>query len=161
MAPIYYNAHQQSISVLIHPTNYLLSLAQIYLLAAKPSKFSTAIFRIQMNYMNGPMLAFIFPETDSRRIVMEMILYWVQHGLMFINSIYLLRLKHEGTGASLYPVPPLFDFSWNIFSYAWLMIYHFAVLVSLAIVSAANSIAILWLTVLTFFALSSFHSHRR
>lgn len=88
-----------------------------------------------MNYMNGPMLAFIFPETDSRKIPMEVILYWVQHGLMFINSIYLLRLKHEETGVSQYSVPPLFDISWNIFSYAWLMVYHFALLVSLAIVS--------------------------
>lgn len=85
--------------------------------------------------MNGPILAFLFPETDSRKIAMEVILYWAQHGLIFINSIYLLRLKYEESGVSLYSVPPLFDFTWDIFSYAWLMVYHFAVLVSLAIVS--------------------------
>lgn len=66
---------------------------------------------------------------------MEVILYWAQHGLMFINSIYLLRLKYEGSGVSQYSMPPLSDLTWNIFSYAWLMIYHFAVLVSLAVVS--------------------------
>lgn len=90
--------------------------------------------------MNGPMLAFIFPETDSRKIPMEAILYWVQHGLMFINTIYLLRLEHSESGVRQYSVEPLFDWTWNIFSYACLMIYHFGLLVSLAVVSHCFSI---------------------
>lgn len=39
---------------------------QLYLLAAKPSKLVTALFRLQLNFMNGPLLAFVFPETESR-----------------------------------------------------------------------------------------------
>lgn len=44
-----------------------------------------------MNYLNGPLLAYIFPEIDSRTIPLEAITYYVQHGLMFVIPIYLLR----------------------------------------------------------------------
>lgn len=43
-------------------------LFQIYLLAAPPSKTVTALFRIHLNLLNGPLLAFLFPETASRTV---------------------------------------------------------------------------------------------
>lgn len=76
---------------------HITSMLQVYLLAAKPSKWTTAIFRIHINYLNGPLLAFLFPEHDSRRITFELPTYYVQHGLMFIIPIYLLRLGGELT----------------------------------------------------------------
>lgn len=42
--------------------------------------------------MNGPFLAFVLPETESRQFYMETATYWLQHGLMTIIPIYLLRL---------------------------------------------------------------------
>ncbi|GBP73858.1 Transmembrane protein 164 [Eumeta japonica] len=42
-------------------------MAQIYLLSAAPSKSVTAVFRIHLNLLNGPLLAFLFPETASRK----------------------------------------------------------------------------------------------
>lgn len=36
------------------------------MLAAKPSKIVTALFRFHLNLMNGPVLAYMFPETDTR-----------------------------------------------------------------------------------------------
>jgi len=39
---------------------------QLYLLAADPSPTVTAIFRIHLNLLNGPLLAYLFPETESR-----------------------------------------------------------------------------------------------
>ena len=71
---------------------HITSMIQVYLLAAKPSKWTTAIFRIHINFLNGPLLAFLFPEHDSRKITFELPTYYVQHGLMFIIPIYLLRL---------------------------------------------------------------------
>uniref|UniRef100_A0A1B0A4M7 Uncharacterized protein n=1 Tax=Glossina pallidipes TaxID=7398 RepID=A0A1B0A4M7_GLOPL len=38
----------------------------IYILAAKHSKATVALFKIQMNTLNGPLLAFIFPEVKKR-----------------------------------------------------------------------------------------------
>lgn len=71
---------------------HITSMVQVYLLAAKPSKWSTAIFRIHLNYLNGPLLAFLFPEHDSRKITFELPTYYVQHGLMFVIAAYLLSL---------------------------------------------------------------------
>lgn len=48
---------------------------QIYLLAASPNSAVTAVFRIHLNYLNGPLLAFIFPETDSRIVSIYFIFY--------------------------------------------------------------------------------------
>lgn len=70
---------------------HITSMLQVYLLAAKPSKFTTTLFRMHINFLNGPLLAFLFPELDSRRITFELPTYYVQHGLMFVIPLYLLR----------------------------------------------------------------------
>lgn len=70
---------------------HVTSMLQVYLLAAKPSKWTTTLFRIHLHYLNGPLLAFLFPEHDSRRITFELPTYYIQHGLMFVIPIYLLR----------------------------------------------------------------------
>lgn len=48
-----------------------------------------------MNYLNGPLLAFMFPETDSRQLPLEAAAYWIQHALMCIIPIFLLRSGGE------------------------------------------------------------------
>lgn len=102
---------------------HITTLMQIYLLACnKPTKSSTVLFRLQMNYLNGPLLAFMFPETDSRQLPLEASIYWIQHALMCIIPIYLLR-----TGG-VYNMEALNDFTWNAIGYATLIIYHFGVL---------------------------------
>lgn len=82
---------------------HVTSMLQVYLLAAKPSKWTTTLFRIHIHYLNGPLLAFLFPEHDSRKNTFELQTYYVQHGLMFVIPIYLLR---QG-GEYLPPFPPL------------------------------------------------------
>lgn len=66
-------------------------LLQIYLLAARPSKFTIALFRIQMNYANGPFLAAMFPEVETRTYAFEQCTYWIQHALLYIIPVYILR----------------------------------------------------------------------
>lgn len=70
---------------------HVTSMLQVYLLAAKPNKWTTTLFRIHINYLNGPLLAFLFPEHDSRRITFELPTYYMQHGLMFVIPFYLIR----------------------------------------------------------------------
>lgn len=64
---------------------------QIYLLAAKPTKTTTALFRIQMSNLNGPFLAFLFPEVEGRTYPFEQATYWIQHALLYLIPIYILR----------------------------------------------------------------------
>ncbi|XP_059622229.1 transmembrane protein 164 [Phlebotomus argentipes] len=111
---------------------HITTIIQIYLLAAKPSNFVTIMFRIQMNYLNGPLLAFLFPETDSRQQAMEATVYWIQHGLMFIIPVYLLRL------GGVYTMEPLSDVSWNVISYSICLIYHFVILEIFAVPTQVN-----------------------
>lgn len=60
-----YKFSSRTVIYLLNPCHVTTAI-QIYLLAAVPSKLTTAIFRIHMNLLNGPLLAFLFPETDTR-----------------------------------------------------------------------------------------------
>lgn len=137
---------------------HITSMVQVYLLAAKPSKLTTAVFRIHLNYLNGPLLAFLFPEHDSRRITFELPTYYVQHGLMFVIAAYLLRSGGEFNRihiqklcpassinviqylfsfkfyAGAYTVEKISDLSWNLLAYAIFIIYHFGILEYFAVV---------------------------
>lgn len=52
---------------------------------------TTVLFRIHLNYLNGPLLAYVFPEIESRTIALEAATYYIQHGLLFVIPIYLLK----------------------------------------------------------------------
>ncbi|KPJ15134.1 Transmembrane protein 164 [Papilio machaon] len=121
----------RTVIYLLNPC-HVTTLMQIYLLTAPPSNTVTTIFRIHLNLLNGPLLAFIFPETASRTIFAEAALYWIQHGMMFVIPYYLLRI------GGVYNVEPFWDFNWCIFSYALNLLYHFIVLQLIAIPAQVN-----------------------
>lgn len=60
-----YKFSSRTVIYLLNPCHVTTAI-QIYLLAAKPTKTLTAVFRFHLNLLNGPLLAFLFPETDSR-----------------------------------------------------------------------------------------------
>ncbi|KAG7208321.1 hypothetical protein KM043_014557 [Ampulex compressa] len=105
---------------------HITTVLQLYLLAADPSPTVTAIFRIHLNFLNGPLLAYLFPETESRRIFADKAMYYIQHGLMIVIPYYLLRL------GGVYNVEPLSDMSWSILGYGLNAGYHFWILQSVA-----------------------------
>ncbi|XP_017104083.1 transmembrane protein 164 [Drosophila bipectinata] len=104
---------------------------QIYLLAAKPTKTTTAMFRIQMSNLNGPFLAFLFPEVEGRTYPFEQSTYWIQHALLYIIPIYIIR-----SGA--YTVEDLGDFNWSHIGTAFMLFYHFILLSPLSIFTGIN-----------------------
>ncbi|EDV38172.1 uncharacterized protein Dana_GF13824, isoform C [Drosophila ananassae] len=104
---------------------------QIYLLAAKPTKTTTALFRIQMSNLNGPFLAFLFPEVEGRTYPFEQSTYWIQHALLYIIPIYIIR-----SGA--YTVEDLGDFNWSHIGTAFMLFYHFVLLSPLSIFTGIN-----------------------
>ncbi|XP_073941742.1 transmembrane protein 164 [Choristoneura fumiferana] len=121
----------RTVIYLLNPC-HVTTLMQIYLLAAPPSRTVTAVFRIHLNLLNGPLLAFLFPETASRQIPAEAALYWIQHGMMFIIPYYLLRI------GGVYNIEPLWDFNWAIVSYCLNLLYHFIILQAIAIPAQVN-----------------------
>ncbi|KAM8711984.1 hypothetical protein ACLKA7_012492 [Drosophila subpalustris] len=104
---------------------------QIYLLAAKPTKTTTALFRIQMSNLNGPFLAFLFPEVEGRTYPFEQATYWIQHALLYIIPIYILR---SGT----YTIEDTKDFKWCKIGTSFMLFYHFLLLSPLSILTGIN-----------------------
>ncbi|XP_035726923.1 transmembrane protein 164-like [Vespa mandarinia] len=121
----------RTIIYLLNPC-HITTAMQIYLLAADPSPMVTSIFRIHMNLMNGPVLAFLFPETESRRIFPDKAVYYIQHGLMLVIPYYLLRI------GGVYNVEPLSDLNWSILSYGFNLAYHFWILQLIALPVQVN-----------------------
>ncbi|XP_063376244.1 transmembrane protein 164 [Cydia fagiglandana] len=121
----------RTVIYLLNPC-HVTTLMQIYLLAAPPSRTVTAVFRIHLYLLNGPLLAFLFPETASRQIPAEAALYWIQHGMMCVIPYYLLRI------GGVYNVEPLGDFNWAIVSYCLNLLYHFIILQAIAIPAQVN-----------------------
>lgn len=102
-----------------------------------------------MNFLNGPLLAFVFPEVETRLFNLEQFTYWVQHALLYIIPVYLLKtgeilstrlylfqlkLLHLVTG--IYKSEDLLDFNWCIIGYSICLIYHFVFLNAISMVSA-------------------------
>lgn len=48
---------------------------QIYLLAAPPSPLVTKVFRVHVNFLNGAILALLFPVTNTR-LVISLVLHY-------------------------------------------------------------------------------------
>ncbi|XP_059225770.1 transmembrane protein 164 [Stomoxys calcitrans] len=110
----------RSVIFVLNPC-HIQTLVQIYILAAKPSRTTTALFRIQMNNLNGAFLAYIFPEVECRTLPFEQATYWIQHALLYIIPVYILR-------SGLCQVEDFRDFNWVIIGVEFQLIYHFSVL---------------------------------
>ncbi|XP_053965006.1 transmembrane protein 164 [Anastrepha ludens] len=110
---------------------HIQTLVQIYLLAAKPSKTTIALFRIQMNNLNGPFLAFLFPEVECRTLHFEQATYWIQHALLYLIPVYILK-----SGA--YQIEHIHDYNWTTIGTATMLLYHFAFLSTLSMYTGIN-----------------------
>ncbi|KAL9913307.1 transmembrane protein 164 isoform 1-T4 [Glossina fuscipes fuscipes] len=120
----------KSVIFVLNPC-HIQTLVQIYILAAKPSKATVALFRIQMNNLNGPLLAFIFPEVESRTLPFEQATYWLQHALLYIVPVYIIR-------NGIYEVEDIYDFNWVTIGVMIMLLYHFVVLNAVSIASGVN-----------------------
>nr|XP_054933540.1 transmembrane protein 164-like isoform X2 [Dermacentor andersoni] len=106
---------------------------QIVMLAAPPTScLLTVLFRVHIHWLNGPLLALLFPVLNTRLLPLEQEVYWVQHGLMLAVPCYLMRL------GGVFSTEPLADLSWGLLSLALQYLYHFLVLQSLALVTEVN-----------------------
>ena len=105
-----------------------------------------------MNNLNGPFLAFIFPEVDCRTLPFEQATYWIQHAMLYIIPVYILR-----TGA--YQVEDIKDFNWSIIGVEIQLIYHFAVLNFFSIVSNPVFLYLYWIDCILYRIVMQFCTH--
>ncbi|XP_023710511.1 transmembrane protein 164 isoform X1 [Cryptotermes secundus] len=121
----------RTVIYLFNPCHITTAL-QIYLLAAQPSKLVTIIYRLQLNFLNGAVLACAFPWTETRVFPFEKSIYWIQHSMMVIVPYYLLQL------GGAYNVERYSDFSWCLVAYGMNLLYHFVILQAVAIPLQVN-----------------------
>ncbi|XP_021927766.1 transmembrane protein 164 isoform X4 [Zootermopsis nevadensis] len=122
----------RTVIYLLNPCHITTAL-QIYLLAAQPSRLVTIIYRLQLNFLNGAVLACAFPWTETRLFPFEKSIYWIQHSMMVIVPYYLLQL------GGAYNVEKYSDFSWCLVAYGMNLVYHFAFLQAVAIPLQSSS----------------------
>lgn len=111
---------------------HIITMVQIFLLAAPPSKFALAIFRLHMYMLSGAPLALLFPVINTRLLEFEKEIYYIQHILMLIVPVYLLRL------GGIYTCEDMNDLSWASVAIGIIFIYHFVPLQIIASLSQVN-----------------------
>lgn len=104
------------------------------LLLALPAKtaFTTYLFRFHLFFIHGPVMAVIFPVTNTLFLPFEVTTYWVEHALLLIIPFYLLR---QG---GYFTVEPFKDLAWVFMSYGIWGLYHWGFLDPLAIFTLGN-----------------------
>ncbi|XP_002741508.1 transmembrane protein 164-like, partial [Saccoglossus kowalevskii] len=112
----------RTVIFLLNPCHVLTAI-QIYLLAAPPSKTVLVLFRLHLHFLNGALLALVFPVVNTRLMPFETEVYWFQHILIyFIIPPYLMRC-----GGVYYP-EPLSNISWVSWSCSINIAYHYNLL---------------------------------
>ncbi|CAH8571882.1 unnamed protein product [Dicrocoelium dendriticum] len=131
-----YKLASESLIWILNPC-HILTIMQIFLLACRPSKLTTSIFRLHVHMLNGPLLALAFPVLNTRLLPFECVVYFIQHALILLFPIILMDQNSD------FSVEPLDDPFWTVLSLSLQVLYHFVVLQPIALLTGVNLNSIL------------------
>lgn len=116
---------------------HIVTMMQIFLLVAPPSRFAMALFRLHIHWLSGATIALVLPVLNTRLLPFEVHVYYIQHIMMLVIPLFLLRL------GGIYTIESMTDFSWSLAASGLAFAYHFLPLQLLAVTLQVNLNSIL------------------
>uniref|UniRef100_A0A914XXR4 Transmembrane protein 164 n=1 Tax=Panagrolaimus superbus TaxID=310955 RepID=A0A914XXR4_9BILA len=117
---------------LANPCHQTTMLQLILLLLGKNNPRVTQIFRFQMYVMPGAFFALAFPILNTRLLIGEVFIYFVQHVFILIIPFYLLCLGGH------YRPETYHNLAWPMFSMSIIVLYHFVFLQTVGYFTLVN-----------------------
>lgn len=138
LAEIGYKAVTYQFIFVVNPC-HLLCLIHLYLLSDLHSgyAFKSYLFVVHLFYLHGPLMACIFPVTNTLFLPGEVLTYWLEHALLLTVPVYLLRHYTVPTKSFRELV------SWSLLAYGVWGLYHYLFLQPLALLTYGNLNSIL------------------
>jgi len=97
----------------------------------------TYLFRFNLYFMHGPVLAVVLPVTNTLFLPGELFTYWFEHAMLLLVPLWLLRRGARASGG-LYTVDEPFDPYWPLMSYGVFGLFHFLFLEPIGLLAQAN-----------------------
>jgi len=97
---------------------HVISMVQLCLLSLPVTPFTAAVYRVHLYWITGPLLALLFPVTDSLLFNGEVKIYWIQHILLLLAPVPLLHQGVEKTS----------DWTWPALAYSLYSLFHWLIL---------------------------------
>ncbi|CAD5234338.1 unnamed protein product [Bursaphelenchus xylophilus] len=116
----------------LNPCHITTSLQLLLLKMPENHPLTTQLFRLNMYTMPGALIALAFPILNTRQMIGEVFIYFLQHTLIVLVPLYLIYL-----GGAFLPESGS-NYAWPIFSMSLILLYHFLVLQPISFMTHVN-----------------------
>uniref|UniRef100_A0A914DX56 Transmembrane protein 164 n=1 Tax=Acrobeloides nanus TaxID=290746 RepID=A0A914DX56_9BILA len=117
---------------LLQPCHVTTVLQLILLRVKENSPWSTQFFRFQMYTMPGAIIAIIFPALDTRLLIHEVVIFYIQHFFIVFVPLFLMLHRESFVPESAKNI------AWPVFSLSLITLYHYLLLQPLGLLTQAN-----------------------
>ncbi|KAI1692959.1 TMEM164 family domain-containing protein [Ditylenchus destructor] len=134
MIELFYKVVTRTLIFILQPC-HICTTMQLVLLRFRDEKrlpWTQQLFRFHLYTLPGALIALLFPMIDTRLMVGEVFIFYLQHALILITPLHLMLTS------DFYRPEQLRNISWPIFSISLIILYHFLMLQCVGLLTHAN-----------------------